>query len=43
MKLYDIVSKAQYMQVFSIYLTNAYDQKHTDCKGNKARDDFYGR
>lgn len=26
MKLYDIVSKAQYMQVFSIYLTNAYDQ-----------------
>ena len=36
MKLYDIVSKAQYMQVFSIYLTNAYDQNIPIARGTRS-------
>ena len=35
MTLYDIVSKAQYMQVFSIYLTNAYDQNIPIARGTR--------
>jgi hypothetical protein len=33
--LYDLVSKAQYMQVFSIYLTNAYDQNIPIARGTR--------
>ena len=36
MTLYDIVSKAQYMQVFSIYLTNAYDQNIPIARGTRS-------
>jgi len=36
MTLYDIVSKAQYMQVFSIYLTNAYDQNIPISRGTRS-------
>ena len=36
MKLYDIVSKAQYMQVFSIYLTNTYDQNIPIARGTRS-------
>lgn len=35
MTLYDIVSKAQYMQVFSIYLTNVYDQNIPIARGTR--------
>ena len=37
MTLYDIVSKAQYMQVFSIYLTNAYDQNIPIARGTRSK------
>ena len=36
MTLYDIVSKAQYVQVFSIYLTNIYDQNIPIVRGTKS-------
>jgi hypothetical protein len=36
MTLYDIVSKAQYMQVFSIYLTNVYDQNIPIARGTRS-------
>ena len=36
MTLYDIVSKAQYMQVFSIYLTNIYDQNIPIARGTRS-------
>ena len=36
MTLYDIVSKAQYTQVFSIYLTNAYDQNIPIARGTRS-------
>lgn len=36
MTLYDIVSRAQYMQVFSIYLTNAYDQNIPISRGTRS-------
>ena len=36
MTLYDIVSKAQYTQVFSIYLTNIYDQNIPIVRGTKS-------
>jgi len=35
MTLYDIVSKAQYMQVFSIYLTNVYGQNIPIARGTR--------
>lgn len=36
MTLYDIVSKAQYTQVFSIYLTNIYDQNIPIARGTRS-------
>ena len=36
MTLHDIVSKAQYTQVFSIYLTNVYDQNIPIARGTRA-------
>lgn len=36
MTLYDIVASAQYMQVFSIYLTNDYDQNIPIARGTRS-------
>lgn len=36
MTLYEIVSKAQYMQVFSIYLTNVYNQNIPISRGTRS-------
>ena len=37
MTLYDLVAKAQYMQVFSIYLTNIYDQNIPITRGTRSK------